>query len=242
MSTTSRPLTGRVPAACIGVREIPRLEPAVLESFRALGDLTGLLSDALDLLGLSGVVPASVLRPTDPAARLVAQAITLHNRLRSDVPADAVRDKDNRLGDIEAHNLAEAGDVLVIQGADMVSSMGGLSAAIGRRQGESGAIVDGAVRDINTSRALGYPVWSRSVSPITGKWRLETVGVNVPIDIAGIRVHPGDLVVADEIGVCFVPFDRAAEVLKAAQAIAAAEAKRQAHIASGASLQDLAKR
>jgi regulator of RNase E activity RraA len=241
MTAATRPLTGRVRAEAIGVLEIPRLAGGVLDAFRALTDPSGLISDAMDMLGIAGAVPASVLRPTDPAARIVAQAITLYNRLRTDSPADAVRAKDNRLGDIEAHNRAEPGDVLVVQGVDLVSSMGALSAAIGRRQGEAGAIVDGAVRDVDRSRAIGYPVWSRSVSPITGKWRLETVGVNVPVTIAGVLVHPGDLVVADEVGICFVPFARVGEVLAAAGKITEREAARQALIAGGASLIELAK-
>jgi regulator of RNase E activity RraA len=237
-----KPLTGRVPREAIGAIEILRLDPPLLAAYRALADLTGLISDAMDVLHIEGVVPASILKPTDPAARIVAQAITIQNRVRTDAPADAVRAKDNRLGDIEGHNLAQPGDVLVIQGADLVSSMGSISAAIGKRQGEVGAIVDGAVRDIDRSRAIGYPVWSRSVSPVTGKWRLETIGINVPVTIAGFMVRPGDLIVADEVGVCIVPFARAAEVLATAQALAAVEEKRQARIAEGASLIELAKR
>jgi regulator of RNase E activity RraA len=74
------------------------------------------------------------------------------------------------------------------------------------------------------------------VSPLTGKWRVRTVGVNVPVMIAGVRVQPGDLVIADEVGVCFVPHGRAAEVLATAQAITASEEKRLAAMASGISI------
>src|SRR5881394_1864015 len=91
------------------------------------------------------------------------------------------------LAEIEAHNLAEPGDVLVVQGVANISSMGGVSAAIGKRQGEIAAIVDGAVRDIDHSRSIGYPIWSAGVSPITGKWRLETIAVNDPVHIASIE-------------------------------------------------------
>ena len=129
--------------------------------------------------------------------------------------------------------------MLVLQGVDRISNMGSISASIGRRQGELGAIVDGAVRDIDHSRAIGYAIWSRSVSPITGKWRIETVAINKPITICGIRVNPGDLVLADEVGVCFIPRERAAEVLTRARRIAANEELRQAKIASGAPLPEL---
>ena len=140
------------------------------------------------------------------------------------------------LADIEAHNLAEPGDVLVVQGVAGISSMGGVSASIGRRQGEAGAIVDGAVRDIDHSRAIGYPIWSAGVSPITGKWRIETMAVNAPVHIAGVEVRPGDLVVADECGVCCVPFARAADVLAIAQRLAASEARRLQALRDGMSL------
>jgi 4-hydroxy-4-methyl-2-oxoglutarate aldolase len=242
MSDVQRPLTGRVRREAIGVLEIPRLPPDVLDGFRQFADLTGLVSDVCDLLGIAAAVPASILKPTDPAARVVGQAVTILNRPRTDAsPTDAARARDNRLGDIEAHNLAQPGDVLVVQGVDLVSSMGSISAAIGKRQGEAGAIVDGAVRDVDRSRAIGYPVWARSVSPITGKWRFETVGINVPVLIADVSVAPGDLVVADEVGVCFVPHARAAEVLAAARTIAANEERRQRRITEGVSLIELAK-
>jgi regulator of RNase E activity RraA len=153
-----------------------------------------------------------------------------------------LRANDNRLGDIEAHNLAEPGDVLVIQGVDGISSMGSISAALGKRQGEVGAIVDGAVRDISHSRTIGYAIWSRSVSPITGKWRIETAGINIPVRIAGIAVNPGDLVLADEVGVCFIPFAKAADILAVAQKIAASEEERQKLIAEGISAVEFAKR
>jgi 4-hydroxy-4-methyl-2-oxoglutarate aldolase len=241
MTTSSKQLTGRVPRGAIGQMEIPRLPRDLLEAYRGLRDLTGMSSDAMDSLGIAGAVPASVLRPTDPRARVVAQAITVLNLARKDSAADAARANDNRLGDIEAHNLAESGDILVVQGIDGISSMGSISASIGKRQGEVGAIVDGAVRDVDHSRAIGYAVWSRSVSPITGKWRIETAGINVPVTIAGIAVKPGDLILADAVGVCIIPFSKAVDVLAIAQKIAAREAKRQKLIAEGISLGELAR-
>ena len=91
--------------------------------------------------------------------------------------------------------------MLVVQGLPNVSSLGGPPASVGKRQGEIGAVVDGGVRDVDHSRAIGYPIWSGSVTPITGKWRVETAGVNVAVKIAGITVNPGDIVLADECGV-----------------------------------------
>lgn len=230
---------GKLPPDAIGMLELPLLPPGILDGFRALPDLTGMASDAMDELGIVGTIPATLLRPTEPKARMVGRALTLHNvATRKSVP-DAVKTGVSTLGEIEAHNLAEPGDVLVLQGVDLISNMGGISASIGRRQGELGAIVDGAVRDIDHSREIGYSIWSRSVSPITGKWRIETVALNRPVEICGVTVNPGDLVLADEVGVCFIPRARAAEVLARTQRIAANEEARQAKIASGAPVRDL---
>jgi len=236
-----RPLTGKIPREQIGTLELPRLSKDVLAAFRALEDLSGVVSDALDELGIAGAVPSSVLRPTSPGARLCGPALTVLNRPLGVPVAQAVQANVSRLGEIEAHNLAQAGDVLVIQGVEGVSSMGAISASIGRRQGEAGAVVDGAVRDIAHSRGIGYPVWSKGASPITGKWRIETVAINVPVSICGISVGPGDLVVADEAGVCFVPRERAADVLAVVQKILRYEENRMRQIADGVSVPDLAK-
>ena len=210
---------GKLPADAFGMLNLPRLPLDVIDGFRSFGDLTGVISDAMDQLGIAGAVPGSTLRPTDPKARIVGQALTLKNVKVEASVAERVAGKVSGLGDIEAHNLAEPGDVLVVQGVAGVSSMGGVMATVARRAGEIGAIVDGAVRDIDHSRAIGYPVWSSSVSPMTGKWRIQTVGVNVPVVISGVTVQPGDLVLADEVGVCFIPFARAAEVLALAKTI-----------------------
>ena len=226
---------GKLKPAAIGVTELPRLDSKILAGFRALEDLTGTASDALDECAIVGAVPASVLKPTDPGARVVGQAITVLNRKLNEPR------KVSGLADIEAHNLAEPGDVLVVQGVAGISSMGGVSASIGKRQGEIAAIVDGAVRDIDHSRGIGYPIWSAGVSPITGKWRIETMAVNDPVHIAGIAVKPGDLVIADECGVCFVPFARAAEVLAVAQRLAASEAQRLKKLDDGIPLAEFVK-
>lgn len=233
-----RPL-GKLPAGAIGILELPAIDAEIIEGFRALPDLTGMSSDAMDELGIVGVIPASVLKPVDPKARLVGRALTVKNVAATLSVPDAVATGVSGLAEIEAHNLAEPGDVLVLQGVDQVSNLGGMSATIGHRQGQIGAIVDGGARDVDHSREIGYGIWSRCVSPMTGKWRVQTVAVNKPVTICGIPVNPGDLVLADEVGVCFIPRDRAAEVLQRVRRIAANEEIRVAKIASGAPVSEL---
>ncbi|HEY1981038.1 MAG TPA: RraA family protein [Xanthobacteraceae bacterium] len=229
---------GKLPAEAFGLLDLPVLSREICDGYRALHDLTGIVSDAMDELGIVGAVPAGVLRPNDPKARVVGRALTVRNVAANAPVPDKVKAGISGLGEIEAHNLAEPGDILVVQGVDQVSNLGGMSATIGHRQGEVGAIIDGGARDVDHSRAIGLPLWSRSVSPLTGKWRVETVAINKPVTICGISVHPGDLVLADETGVCFIPRERAVEVLQRAQRNAAAEKLREAKIASGAPVAD----
>ncbi|WP_107677932.1 RraA family protein [Agrobacterium sp. LAD9] len=230
---------GRLPAEAFGTMTLPPIKPELLAGFRSLPDLTGMTSDAMDELCIFGAVAGGFLKPTTPGARMVGRALTVLNVPRDDTPAVAVGMGISMLADVEAHNLAEPGDVLVLQGVDTISNMGGLLASIAKRQGELGAIVDGAVRDINHSREIGYPIWSRSVSPITGKWRIRTIGINVPVTICGVAVNPGDLVLADDVGVCFVPIERAEQVLSHARKIADSEALRQTAINAGAPIPEV---
>lgn len=233
-------LTGKIDPSRIKLIEVPRLPAEILAGFRALGDVVCAVSDALDELGLRGAVGASTLVPTEAGTCIVGSALTIRNALRREDPMTAVRDKDNRMAEIEAHNLAQPDDVLVIQGVSGISNMGGVGAQIGKRQGEVGAIVDGGIRDVADFRALSYPVWSTGRTPLTGKWRLEAVEINGPVTICGMAVQAGDLVVADDTGVCFVPRERAAEVLAFARKKTKAEQDKAAEVARGLSVPELA--
>jgi 4-hydroxy-4-methyl-2-oxoglutarate aldolase len=235
-------LTGRIAAESIKLMAVPRAPQGVVERLIALGDPTGIISDTMDELGIpSGVIGASVLRPTIAGRTIAGPALTVRNILQRIDPLEGARRQVNRMAEFEAHNLAQPGDVLVIQGVPNVSNMGGISAQTGKRQGEVGAIVQGGVRDVAHSRALDYPVWASDITPVTGKWRLETVEINGPIQIGEVRVAPGDLVVADDTGVCFIPRDVVLEVLEGAEKKAKAEATRCKAIDDGIPVPDISR-
>lgn len=199
-------LTGRIAADRIRMTSTPKPPAGAVDRFLALGECTSLVSDVMDELGISeGAIGASTLRPTIPGKLICGPALTVRNIAQRSDPFVAARENKNRMAEFEAHNLAEDGDVLVIAGVSGVSNMGGISALTGKRQGERGAIVMGGIRDVAHSRSSGYPLWASEITPITGKWRLETVEINGEIQMGEVRVNAGDLVIADDTGVVFVP-------------------------------------
>jgi 4-hydroxy-4-methyl-2-oxoglutarate aldolase len=234
---------GKLPRDAIRMLELPRLTQDVIDGFKALVDLTGTISDAMDELGIVGVIPAYVLPPVTTGTRIVGPALTVRNIQRTaQIHKAAAHDKTNTQGETEAHNLAEPGDVLVIEGVMGCSNMGGQSATIARRQGFIGAVVDATVRDPEQYRSMGWPVWCKGFTPITGKWRMQTVEVNGVVQICGVQVSPGDLVCADEAGVAFVPRALAAAVLEISRKIDGADTKRKADIEGGVAVSDLVTR
>ncbi len=237
---SDKELTGKIAPERIRMIELPALPDGLLEGFRALGDATSAVSDALEEMGVQGCLGTSKLRGSTPGARLVGRALTLRNIPQRENPLELARQKTNKMAEIEAHNLAMPGDVLVIQGVHGCSNMGGVGAQIGLRQGEVGSIVDGGVRDMGQSRDAGYPIWAAEFTPISGKWRVETVEINGTVIIAGLRVNPGDVVIADDSGVCFIPREIAPAVLEYAQKKTAAEHAQEARIAAGVSVPELA--
>jgi 4-hydroxy-4-methyl-2-oxoglutarate aldolase len=232
-------LTGKILRDRIRLMETPRPPAGIIEGFQALGDATGIVSDVMDELGITGVIGASVLKPTIPGSAIVGPALTVRNIVQREHVYEVARQHINKMAEFEAHNLARPGDIVVIDGVAGISNMGGISAQTAKRQGEAGAIVFGGIRDLAHSRRAGYPVWASEVTPITGKWRIETIEINGEIVVAGIRVAPGDIVLADDTGVCFIPVARAAEVLAVARQKSAAEEAKCAAIDDGVPVADL---
>ena len=239
MSSQPKKLTGKIDPQKIKLIEIPRIHHDILSEFQALGDCTCAVSDALDELGIPGAISGSVLKCIIPGRNLVGIALTLRNVERQGDFSEIVKGKKNLMAEAECHNLAQPGDVLVIQGIQTASNMGGVGGRMGKRQGELGAIVDGVVRDVADFKAVDYPIWSKGVTPITGKWRVQSEEINGPVYICNVLVNPGDLVVADESGVCFVPRKYVEEVLFLAQKKARLEEDLSRKILEGHTIPDI---
>ena len=217
---------GQVPKERIKKIRFPRASTEMRQGFLSLDDMTTSVSDILDSLGVAGVVPGSHLPALLPGKRMVGTAVTLRSIPERKTPTQGYVDKEPiRMSTREVYYMSEEGDVLVADfGGNLdVSNMGGMSCTVGKSIGFAGAVVYGAVRDVNSIRKLDYPVWASGVTPITGKFRMEAIEINGPVTVHGVVVEPGDLVVADDSGVCFIPSQHIETVLEQALAIEKAE-------------------
>ncbi len=219
--------TGRAPGVDVASADFTRVAAERLLLLRGVPGLTATASDVLDELGLRLAAPAGTLAPRAAGAPVAGHVVTLAYLPERRTPRQALDESaDPGLAHLTAFDAAAPGDIVVIdaRGAEDVSVLGGMATQAAIAAGVAGCIVDGAIRDLGEIRALGLPVWSRSVTPVTGKWRLQAVAVNRPIACAGVQVRAGDLALADETGVCFVPAELAGQVVERVLDVARREA------------------
>lgn len=236
-------LMGLIPEERIVTVEIPRPPKWVIEEFSKYRGLTPTVSDVLDSMGISGAVSASEIKPLQQGKTIIGPAVTLRYVLERNTTTQLFADKAKaKLADRDAYAVAEPGDVIVIDvGGRVISTQGGLSTMMAVKAKLAGNIVDGGVRDVEDIRELGYPVWARGVTPISGKYRLEAVEINGPVMCGGVQVNPGDLVIADDTGIVFIPSDKVEEVLEKTKAAIKKEAEIVEAINKGATLADFKK-
>jgi regulator of RNase E activity RraA len=184
------------------------------------------VSDALDSLNLKGATWG--VRPQWQCPRIVGRAVTMKIK-----PAGMEQSKQH-LGTapIEA---AQPGDIIVIDNGGKLefSCWGGLLALSAKLKGVSGVVIDGASRDIDEARELGFPVYARGAVPMTARGRVVQESFNQEIQFAGVQCHPGDLVIADGSGVVIVPKQKEEEVVAAAETIYQKEQEMAAGIRKG---------
>lgn len=192
------------------------------------------VSDALDRLTLKGATWG--IRPVWPCPRIVGRAVTMKIK-----PVGLEKPKQH-LG-TETIVAAQAGDIIVVDnGGRADSCWGGLLSLAAKAKGISGIVIDGACRDVDESREIGFPVYARAVVPMTARGRVMQESSNREIQFGGVQVHPGDLVIADGSGVVFIPRAQEEEVVKEAEAIAATEARMAEGIRQGLSVLEVLER
>ena len=189
---------------------------------------TGLVSDALDRLQLRGATWG--IRPVWPCPKIVGRAMTVRT-----VPAGRA-ESDHHLA-MPAIAAAQAGDVIVVDngGRVDVSGWGDILSTAGKLRGLSGAVIDGACRDVDGCQAVGFPVYARGVVPMTARGRIVEESWNQPVQCGGVPVYPGDYLIADGSGVVFIRQDRLEDVLQAAEELARREQEMLESIKKGIS-------
>lgn len=199
------------------IHTIERPSERVIEGFRST--CTSTIADLLDEMGLRGIM--SGIRPVEPGATMVGPAVTV-KEISGDV--GTYTDSDFSIGTVI--ESAEPGDILVFDNAGKeISTWGGLATTAAAERGIAGAVIDGGCRDADQIVEIGFPIFSRHITPTPARTRIKILEINGVVLCGGTRVCPGDIIVADRTGVVVVPGQKADEILKRSEALENAETK-----------------
>lgn len=190
---------------------------------------TAAVTDVMDEMGLLRQALPSSIQPLTPDMRVAGYAFPARGRPQKSGNRDEVTRK--FLGMIGA---APRDSVLVLGARDSVAAhFGELSAEVFRTRGVRGAVIDGATRDASYIARLRFPTFVRYRSPLDSIPRWVVTDYGEPVVIGKVRVHLGDVIVADLDGVVVVPRKAAHDVLTRCEKLMATEGKVRAAVRRG---------
>ena len=168
------------------------------------------------------------MKPLNPGLKIVGQAVTAEN-----FPGD-------NLFLYAALDLIQRGQVLVMTngGGSEGAQWGEVATTFAQVRGIAGVVVDGPIRDVDALRAVQFPIWSTSISASHPEKR-GPGSANRPIVVAGVQVHPGDVIVADGDGAIAIPPELLSAAVQGARMRAERERVYKERIRAGESIVDV---
>lgn len=205
---------------------IPRLDPALIAAARDIRVAD--MHEALGPVAGRQRLMSPQMRPVRPGLRICGQAVTCYNYPGDNLMLHA------------AVRTAQAGDIILATngGSAQGALWGDMITYYAKMKGLGGAVVDGAVRDTASVEELDFPVFSTAIS-VSHPEKRGPGSANVPIVVAGVQVHPGDLILGDEDGVLAIPMAMVAPAIARAHARAAMEEGMREKLRGGATMFDL---
>lgn len=205
--------------------------PDILEKFDAVVGCLSATAVFADVQYRTGVMDSGIKPPF--RAKTCGQALTVQ------------LSKGDLVDPLKALEMGKPGDIIVVDaGGDPNTSVcGGLMGGLAKNRGIRGMIVDGAGRDTDELEEIGWPIWTRAITPrgthTMFSGRKEELSINVPIQCGGVPVNPGDFIVADLMGVAVIPLAKAEEVVALAKEQADREEETRKWVAKGKTVEDL---
>lgn len=186
------------------------------------------VSDALDRLAIEGA-PAGILPLYAGCTKIFGPAATLKLVPRDDALESTV------LGTLRAVVKGGRGSVLVIDGAENpgVNTYGGIAGSTTKHYGLVGCVSDGVMRDIDEYKLLGLPVYGKGIVTQSVRGRSSCAGYGIEVKLSGVRVRPGDYILADDNGTIVIPQEKVKQVLEFAQMVKATEDRIIAEVRRG---------